>query len=81
MGGSLSMLLGLKLKEIYEDKLKVHITSFSNLGIGNRNLSLFAIYLGINSYIRIYNKSDVVDSYKSSLFYKSSRTLEVILLE
>ncbi len=70
MGGSLSMILGLKLKEIYKDKFKVHITSFSNLGIGNRNLSLFAIYLGINSYIRIYNKSDVVDSYKSSLFYK-----------
>ena len=70
MGGSLSILVGMKLKEIYQDKYKIHISSFSNLGIGNRNLSLFALYLGIDSYIRIYNRLDIVDHYKSSIFYK-----------
>ena len=70
MGGSLSMICGVKLKEIYGNKVKINIVSFSNLGVGNRNLSLFSVYLGINSYIRVYNKTDLVDLYRSGILFK-----------
>jgi predicted lipase len=70
MGGSLSMICGLKLKEIYGTKLKINIVSFSNLGIGNRNLSLFSLFLGVDSYIRVYNKSDYIDLYRSGILFK-----------
>lgn len=70
MGGSLSMICGIKLKELYRDKLKINIISFSNLAVGNRNLSLFAIYLGLDSYIRVYNGSDLVDKYRSGIVFK-----------
>ena len=70
MGGSLSMICGVKLKEIYGSKIKINIFSFSNLGVGNRNLSLFAVYLGINAYIRVYNKTDLVDLYRAGILFK-----------
>ena len=70
MGGSLSMICGVKIKEIYGNTMKVNIASFSKLGVGNRNLSLFAVYLGMDSYIRVYNKSDLVDLYGSGILFK-----------
>ena len=70
MGGSLASICGIRLKDQYRNKIKLNIISFSNLAIGNRNLSLFSIYLNINSYIRVYNSNDIVGKLRTGILFK-----------
>ena len=70
MGGSLASICGIRLKDKYRNKIKINIVSFSNLAIGNRNLSLFSIYLNINSYIRVYNNNDIVGKLRTGFLFK-----------
>lgn len=70
MGSSIATLCGMNIKEIYEDKIKVFISSFGGPGLGNRNLSLYFLYLNIDSYIRIYNRDDPIIKLKNNIWYK-----------